>query len=150
MPVLVADVQAALSGRCGGLVASAGLDGSAASLAWLEPIAASARELNVTLASPLTVVDADLAAVAANQVSQLLDVAELRALESALGNYARVSQTVGLGSQSLGEVRVGLEAAITRKAQYVARRYGIGRGSLSLGTVNLGFNEPIGPWEFYP
>jgi hypothetical protein len=150
MPLLVADVQAALAGRCGGLVASAGLDAAPSSPAWLDPIASSARELNLTLASPLTVVDADLAGVPNGRVSQLVDVAELRALESALGNYSRVTQAVGLGSQALGEVRVGLEAAITRKAKYVAEKYGVGRGSLSLGTVSLGFNAPIGPWEYDP
>lgn len=149
MAIVVADLQTALANRCGGMFTAAGLDGSATSTLWLEPIASSARELNITLASPLTVVDADLAGVTQPQVSQLIDVAEFRALESALENFQKVSQKISLGEQAKGEIRDGLENAIERKARYVRDKYGVGRGTLTGGEVCVPFQEPFWPfgWE---
>jgi hypothetical protein len=144
--ILVSDLQATLAGRCGATLTKAGLDGSASSSAWLDPLAESAREMGVTLASPLTVADADLAAVTQAQVSQLVDVAELRSLENALGNLTKVSQKVSLGAQDWGELRDGLERAIGRLAARARDLYGVGRGTVQGGTVRLDFQEPTPPW----
>ncbi len=139
MALLVSDLQAVLSGLCGGMLASAGLDGSPASAAFLYPVARSLAELGVFPASPLTAADLDLTGVTPDMLPQLVDVAELHALESALSNYTVVDERISLGEQKHGQVRAGIEAAIARKAEEVRRRYGVGRGSLAGGTVDLDF-----------
>ena len=142
MPVLVSSVATTLASRCGAWTAAANLDANAPN----DAISTSARELGLTLADPLNVVDADLAAVTQDQVSQLVDVAELRLLESTLENYASVDQKISLGSISFGQLRADLERAVARKVLYVEQRYGIGRGTLTGGTVNLRFQQELCNW----
>lgn len=143
MAVLVASLKSVLSNRCGGMVTDAGLDGSAASMFWLDPIATSARELGITLADPTTVTDADLAGVTQGQVTQFLDVAELRSLESALHNNVDVTEKIALGEHDWSDVRKSLETAVARKAAYVKARWGIGLGTITGGTISLDFAETM-------
>jgi hypothetical protein len=137
-------LQRVLASRCGALLTAAGLDGSEASTAWLDPIASGARFMGVALADPTTVTEADLEAVAPGQVSQLLDLAELRALESALYNNTAVDQRISLGEQKLGQVRADLLDAIKLKTAYLQRVYQIGAVPLAAGTINLNFAETYG------
>ena len=147
MALLVTDLKAGSPAAASATLTKAGLDGSAASSAWLEPLAASARELGLTLASPLTVGDADLAVVTQAQVSQLVDVAELRSLENALGNLTKVSQKGVARRTGVGRTAGGAGEAIARKAAYVRDRYGVGRATIQAGTVRLEYQEPPCPWD---
>lgn len=140
MSLLLSDLKTVLAGLCGGTLTAAGLDGSDTSTAWMYPIASALRSLGLVPASPLTVVDADLVAVSDDQVGQLVDVAELAALEAALGNYTKVDQKISLGEIKLGQLRSELEATISRKALAVRQRYGVGTATLTAGVVDLSFD----------
>jgi ABC-type uncharacterized transport system YnjBCD substrate-binding protein len=150
--VTVAGTAAALAIKCGQLVTAAGLDGTASSPVFLDAIATSARESGIALASPFTVTDADLVVIAANQqdvATQLLEVAWLRALETALSNYIDVDEKIGESSMAWDETRKSLDAQITRMLAIVKAKYGIGLGTGSLGSLDLGFSTP-GLWCFPP
>jgi hypothetical protein len=139
MPLLVSSLVANLTTLTGGFAAAASLDPGV----YLITLANSARELGVNLADPLTVTDDDLAGVTQGQVTQLLEVAEVRVMEAALQSSALVDQKIGTESIAYGQFRTGLEAAIARKAKYLETRYGIGLGTMTGGTVNLRFQEDL-------
>lgn len=146
MAILVADVKGVLSTRCGATLAMSGLDGTATSSLFLDGIASSARELGVTLASPLTVVDADLVGVTQSQISQLLDVAELRTMETALNSFTQCDtkyDTEEIDAASVGRL---LADSVKRLSAYVLEKYGIGQAAPTLGNVDLGFQETAWPW----
>ncbi len=143
MPLTVISLQAVLSARCGTMVVATGQDGSAASSFWTDPLTTAARELRITLANPIAVADSDLTAVVQNRVTELLDVAELRSLESALYSNTDVDEKIALGENKWGDIRKDLETAVKRKAEYVMRRYGIGRGTLTGGLVDLPFQQRL-------
>jgi hypothetical protein len=135
----VSGLQALLSGLCGNWLAASDLDGTATSAAFLYPIARSLTELGIAPASPLTVADADLTAVTADQLPQLVDVAELWSIQTALQNYSKIDQTGSLGQKRFGHLRMDMERTLARKSKEVRQRYGFGRGSLVGGTVDLDF-----------
>ena len=141
MSLTTLSLQAYLSTACGGTLTAAGLDGSTTSAAWLGPIAAGVRSLGLALVDPLSAVDADLVPVVASQVDQLLDVAELRALENALNHYTKVSQKISMGEKRFGEFRTELEATIARKSTSVMNQYGIGLATISAGVIDLAFDS---------
>lgn len=87
------------------------------------------------------VADADLAAVPTSDYPQLFDVAELRLLRNIRGSLTLVDQKISLGEQKLGQVRDGLNAAITDLEAKLKCTYGIGAGTVSGGAVDLGFAQ---------
>ena len=141
MAITVATMSAALADICGGTLIVAGLDGSAASTAWLGPIAAGLRSLGLTTATPLTTVDADLAPVADEDIDQLLSVAELRSLENALNHYTKVDQTISMGSKRFGQFRSDLEATIARRRAEIKELYGFGVATITAGVIDLSFDS---------
>lgn len=143
MALTRANVESVLIRRLGRILAAcqldgATVDGSNPDLA--DPIGLAVRQLGGTTASIADVADADLATLADSQADALLDVAELRALESCLGNLPDVDVTVGPERESLGQLGTRLEAAIARKRSQVLRDHGIGlappdtNGGASLST----------------
>jgi hypothetical protein len=137
-----ANVEAILIRRCGRLLTAASLDGttvngSNADLS--DPIASAVTALGGTVASRVAVADADVATVA--DVEALLDVAELRTLETALGNFDATNIQVGERREDLDQIRKGLEKAIERKQAQVERKYGIGLGTISAGVITLQIAE---------
>lgn len=148
MSLLVADLLTDLSDQVGAMFAVSGLDGGPTSRLLMNALATSARELGVTLANPLAVVDADLLGIVQDDVSQLEEVAELRALERALNSYQQVSMRQAEEGNEAHQIAITLERTVERKAAYVKERYGIGRGSLQAGAIDLGFAERYGPfWD---
>lgn len=153
MDLTRADVEAELVNRVGAdllarLGMSAAADGANPDLNG--PIAASLRTLDVTLASPPTVADADLVPLAATAADQLYDVAELRLL-MILANRAAllVDQQIGTQSRiSLAQIARELELAITRLERRVDRLYGVGRGVLTTGMMTLPIASPPCKTEF--
>lgn len=130
MSLTRAQAEGILIRRIGRLVAAASLDGTTvdgtnADLA--DPLATAVRQLGGTVANRATVTDADLASVAREEA--LLDMAELRALESALGNLDVVDVQVGPEREALGQLGTRLETAIARKRAQIQREHGIGLAS---------------------
>ena len=121
---------------------SATADGSNADLA--DGKVEGYRSLGLTPASPLNLVDADLAGVADPCVPQLLDVAELRTLENILGNRSSPDQMADTDNQQWhGKFYDSLEATVARKRKQCERQYGYGLSSLTPGVLDLGFAETV-------
>lgn len=115
------------------------------------PLLEGLRAAGVGPADPLDVTDADLAGVAAAAVPRLLDLAELRALEDALGRWTEPDQTAGpSNSYSLGSLYAAFEKTVERKRAEVQRRYGVGLSSPVGGRLDLDFQQrsrwPTGYW----
>lgn len=133
-----------LIARCGKLLAAAGLDGSTVdgtNAALSDPLAEALRSLGVAPASPASPSTADLAGVADASAPQLLDVAELRALETVLSNWAEPDQVAGQDNrQDLGKLRDSLERTVARKSERARSLYGYGAdATASAGLLDLGF-----------
>lgn len=102
------------------------------------------RSLGLAPASPVAVVDADLAGVADCDVPQLLDVATLRLNETILGNRASPDQMADTDNQQWhGKFYDSLEATTERLRRQCERQYGYGLAPLTPGVFDLGFQETI-------
>lgn len=145
MPLLALDVAAVLVNRCATAATTAGLDGSLASTLWLESIATAMRDSGRFPENPLTVVDSDLDDVPDWLVSQVVDLAELRSLETALNALMNPDRRISMGEIKYGQFRAVMETTIARKAKYIENRYGIGRGTIVSGFVSMPINEPLWP-----
>ena len=102
MPPTIAQIEQRLIRRIGSKLAAVGLDGSTVDGTnpdLVDPIAAGLASLGITAASVAVVVDADLVAVEACAVPQLLDVATLRGLETVLGNWTDPDQMADTDNQ---------------------------------------------------
>jgi len=86
-------------------------------------------------------VDADLAGLSSDDTDKLLDVAEVRTLESILGNLNLVDITVGPRKESLSDLGSRIEKKLARLQEHVTNKYGIGAGSISGGVITLDFME---------
>lgn len=147
MSVTLASVESTLVLRCGPRLTLVGLDivtlaGRTATLA--DPIASSLRSLGVDLANPLAPTDADFATIADPQVSQLLDIAELRCLETVLGNLTMTNEQVGVDKQDWAKYAENLQAAI----ETLRTLYGIGVTAPTIGTIGLNFAESGDPLDW--
>lgn len=143
MSVTRANVEAILVKRLGPWLTAAGLAtttaGSNADLN--DPIAQALLQAGYTVASITSVADADLSGVAAADVPKVLDLAELRTLETIYQAWTAVDVT-GLGyAQKDDQFGARIQAAITRKLAQIASRYGVGRGSLAAGVIALDYQE---------
>jgi hypothetical protein len=139
-----ANLEVELISRIGRLLTAAGLDGTTvngANAALTGPIAYAIRQSDGTLANLLAVVDADVAAFDTDLTDQLLDLAELRALENALGNYDAVDVRVGQRSESYSQLGTRLADRIAALRARLLAIYGIGAGTLEAGVIDLSFAE---------
>lgn len=144
MALTRASVEAILVHRCRRMLTAAGLDGTTVdgSNADLnDGIGWAIRQLGGTVASIGAVSDSDLAAIAESDTDALLDLAELRALENALGNLDLVDIKEGPEQQALGQIGVRLERAIARKRAQIERDHGIGLGTITAGVIDLAFQQ---------
>lgn len=146
--ITAAQLDRALLRRVGGQYAYAGLDSTTADGTnhdLLDCKVEGLRSLGLYPASLDAVTDADLAGVTAEQQGQLLDVAELRAFETVLGNRAAADRKALDSEQYDGRFYSHLELTVTRKRKQVERQYGHGLGSLTSGVFDLGFAATIDP-----
>lgn len=141
-----AAVEAVLVARCAGILPLAGMavtfDGSNADLA--DPIGFSLRRLgyDAALSGPT---DDELAAVEAVDVNALLDIAELRVLETWLSRYARVDIEVGDRSEKLSQIADNVRRRAERLRRAIEESYNLEDSQVDEGTVVLGFAEhPVG------
>lgn len=131
MPTMtVQDARRILGRRIGPWIALADVD---------DAMARSARLRGLSPAATTRLVDADLSLLAAADHDAFLDVAELRAWESILGNATDSGlRDVGL-DDSPRDVQSAAELAIKRLSVYTKAVYGIGLATISVGTIGLDF-----------
>ncbi len=108
-------------------------------------LAVSGRLLPLQLLDFTTLTDADLTAVTAGQLDQLVDVAEWRAVRTIRANWSQVSQSVNNEKQDLNDIAARVEKADLRLTDFVKDVYGIGLGTIVPGTVDLDFQSEDDP-----
>ncbi|RIK41607.1 MAG: hypothetical protein DCC55_11360 [Chloroflexi bacterium] len=89
-----------------------------------DPIGWALRQLGYSPASLIAIGDVDVAAVAAAHIDALLDLAELRTMESMLTNLDDVSVKGGPVEARWGELRADLLKALPKKRSDVAAMWG--------------------------
>ena len=147
MAATVAQVKSVVMGRAGRQLALVGLGDADLD----DPIRSALGSLGLAPAGLAPVADADLAAVGPAMLAALVDLAELRALESVLGNWTEPDQVADTdNSQALGKLRDSLEKTVARKRLQVERAYGIGLPELAAGVLDLGFAETVDPATGWP
>ncbi len=126
MALTRANADTILLRRVAGLMDKAGIDsdGAAGTLTLGDGLAWAMRMLGYTPASYLTVVDGDLDDVASSSVDALLDLAELRTLESIGTMYASVTSKVGPLEERLSDLAGTIQALLVRKRAMVAAMHG--------------------------
>lgn len=147
MSLTRATVETILIRRCGQLLEQCGLDGvtsNGQNADLNDPIGKAVRTLGYAVAYAAFVDDGDLSAVADDETDALLDVAELRVLESCAGNLTTVDITIGPRSESLGQLGARLEQRIAAVRARVLADHGIGLGTLNADVITLDFMQKFG------
>jgi hypothetical protein len=126
MALTRANADTILLRRVAGLMDKAGIDsdGSAGTLTLGDGLAWALRMLGYTPASYTTVVDGDLDDVASSSIDALLDLAELRVLESISTMYASVTSKVGPLEERLSDLAGSIQALLVRKRAMVSAMHG--------------------------
>lgn len=123
MPPTVREVNAVLTQRCGAYMAAANL--AAGDGALVDPLRWALAALGQSPGSIVVVTDADLAGIATPLLTDaLLDLAELRLLETCLTNITAVTTRAGNVQQDFSDWSATLQAVIPEKRAVIARRFG--------------------------
>lgn len=121
----LSDVTAVVGDRIGSLLAEArAATGDPTKPSVAACIGWAVRMLGYTTASILAPEDAEVQAVPVAKVDALLDLTELRTLESILTNLNGVDLTTGPVSERLSQLPARLADLITKKRQTVALQWG--------------------------
>jgi hypothetical protein len=104
-----------------------------------DPFAVALRRMGVAASSP--VVDADIAGLTADQYDEFVDRAELRLLQSIVGNIDLTDISVGPRRESLGQLADQCEKAIARLEKSIANEWGAGLSGLETGSLTLDFQQ---------
>lgn len=132
MSLTVAQAEAILIRRRGPAMVATDLFASDAALAssttpravLADPLAKAYRTLGFQAADPLTVVDSDLAVLVFTEIDPFLDVAELRLLETCVGNFVDVDYTeVSSAGRKLQQLREDLQKQLDWKRKQVLADY---------------------------
>lgn len=143
MTITRADVETILVRRCGSLLVAADLDGTTidgTNVDLNDPIGVALRNMGYTVASITNVSNSDLESVTDEDVDQLLDLAELRTLESIEGNLDDVDIQANGRSESLNQLSVRVRMKIDTKRKAIESQY-VGLGTLDAGVITLDFME---------
>ena len=120
-----AGAETVLTRRLGALLHEAGMAADAGLNVHLaDPLAWALRALGYATASLTDVADAELLAVGAAHVDALLDLAELRCLESVAGNLTAVDVTVGPVSERRGALADRVARLLDDRRRTVLARWG--------------------------
>jgi hypothetical protein len=140
-----AQADAILKSRVGTLLTNVGVSvaGSSPLAAFADPIAVGLDAVGLSCADPTNPTDDDLAALPGSSLYKFLDIAELRALETA---YNTPAGTATATSVEWTDYKVTRKAAVDALATVLAAkradvkaRWGYGLGRLSAGTIDLKF-----------
>ena len=104
-----------------------------------DPIASALRHFTLYPDDHAYVDDDDMSALADADVQQVLDIAELRALESALNQYTKVDLKVGPRSESFSDLAKALEKRIAKTKETLMARWGFGVQVLEAGAIDMNF-----------
>lgn len=106
-----------------------------------DPIGYALRQLGYSVSDPTSISDADVAQLAVEHYDAALDLAELRGLQTWLGNNTLVSFRLGPRSEELSDlITVTEKRAVRLQAALEKTPYGSGV-SWSLGTLTLDFAQ---------
>lgn len=144
MALTRANVESILIQRVGKLLTAASLDGTTVngSNATLnDPIGWSVRQCGATVDDYTAVDNDDVARVSTSDYDKLLDLAELRALETIAGNLDDVDTKVDDVDRKFSQFMTQVERMISRKRAQVSRDYGAGAATLTAGVITLGFQQ---------
>lgn len=143
MAISRANVENVLVSRAGPLLTKAGQDGTTVdgtNTDLADPIAWALRQVGYTTADITNPTTAEVAA-ASDDVDEVVDLAELRTLESLLGNLDDVDITLGPRSEHLSQLAKQVETKLKRVAKWVEKTYGYGASVLGTGTITVEFAE---------
>lgn len=121
----VAEVTAAVTDRCGAYLAQARvLTGDPTKPSITPAIGWAVRILGGTTVSLATVTDGEVQAIGDGLTDALLDLAELRTLESIQTNLTAVNVTAGPVQQEYSDLAKRLAEIVTQKQKHAQARYG--------------------------
>ena len=121
----VAEVQAVIDNRCAALLALARtIAGSVLTPDVNQSISWALRVLGYPVASPLTATGAEVQAVSAGHLDALLDLVELRTLESIQIGLAAVTVKAGPVQEDYNHLADRLDKIVPEKRKNVAARHG--------------------------
>lgn len=136
MPVpAAADLKGLVFRRVGEYAALADLD---------DAMARAARQCGLSPAAATRLVDDDLISFDTADLDKLLDVAELRAWESILGNATEPGLRDVALDESVSTVREAARDKIKALGASVKAIYSVGLSPLRVGTIGLGFQAGAG------
>lgn len=143
MDATIAEIEDEIVDRTRGLMKlvslSADPDADASPRAYLAgPISYAIRKSGGSTASIRTPVAADLLTVDIADLDQLLDIAELRAIDNALGSWMEPDQAEGPQSQKLGALAQFYQARAECLRQKIKDVYKVDADVPSVGTDGLG------------
>lgn len=144
MALTRAQVSTILNKRIGPLFTELGLDGTTtnSNTDHNDPIGYAIRKLGGTVATITAVADSDLASIEAANYDELLDLAELRCMQTALSTARRlVSYTLGPKREEYADIAKGLAVDIARKQDEMKEEYGRFNATLEAGVITLAFAE---------
>ena len=143
MSLTRADIEAALIKRCGDLLTTAGLDGTTAggtNADLGDPIAFALRQIGVSVATPTSPTDAEVATASTDDTDQLLDLAEIRVLETVLQHVLDLVNTeAGQRVDEYSQLAAGIQKRIERAEDRARRLYGWTATTLEAGYAYLDF-----------
>jgi hypothetical protein len=106
-----------------------------------DPISQSLLVLGIAPSDFTEPADSDLVNITGDNLSEMLDRAELRLLENIRGNFDMVDFSNGSQSESLSQFSRDLDAAIKNKQAQIAVEYGVAANSLSAGIISQNFQQ---------
>ena len=143
MTLTRANVETILVQRCGAYMEAAGMVvtivGTNANLN--DPIGYAIRLCDGSVADYVSVANADLLTVDADYYDKLLDIAELRLLDSISTNLDDVDIIVGPRSEKLNQLAQNLQAIMERKAKRAEKAYGLDAPVIGSGAIYLDFAD---------
>lgn len=143
MAVTRANVETNLIRRLGNLMTKAGMDGSTAdgtNTDLADPIAWGLRESGYSTADITNPTSAEVAA-AEEDIDQVMDLSELRTVESILGGLKNVDITLGPRSESFHQLALQAEKKLAAIQDKVEKLYSFSASPLTTGTLTYEFAE---------
>jgi len=106
-----------------------------------DPIGWALRRLAYTVSDITNVTSAEVAAVASDDLDEMLLLAEYRLLESVQTNLDDVDVEVGPRSEKLSQLAAQVEKRLARLLNQLETDYGFGLSALTQGTFTFEFAE---------
>ena len=143
MAVTRANVEVNLIRRLGPLMTKAGMDGSTAdgtNTDLADPIAWALRQAGFSTADITNPTTAEVAA-AESDIDQVMDLGELRTLESILGGLDDVDISLGPRDEKLSQLAEQAEKKLAAIQKKVEDLYSFSASALTTGTLTYEFAE---------